>query len=237
MDKYDDLAKRLRARVERSASRERSLDWKAADMIDHLLAECERLAVESKRLEAENRSLQRAAATAARRAAHQSMFLPAATLAVQPARPAGPTTVPLPPPPPMVGVAPPSAHAPAEPDADEPGSHAAPPVLPVRAIGLQEAADLLNLSYSTVFANRRALGFFQVGRLWRIWPETLREEMERRTKRPSVNPRIDPRRPAERIPPLRATGSVLARQRAAARELDALLAAAGPKRRKPGTAK
>lgn len=56
MDKFDDLAKRLRARVERSASRERSLDWKAADAIDHLQAECERLAVESKRLEVENRS-------------------------------------------------------------------------------------------------------------------------------------------------------------------------------------
>lgn len=231
MDKYDDVVKRLRARVERSASRERSLDWKAADAIDHLQAECERLAVESKRFEVENRSLRKAAATAAQRAAAQSVFLPAATPAVQATRPVGPTTVPLPLPPPMVGVMPPSAHALAELHIEVSELHAAPPVLPVRAIGLQEAADLLNLSYSTVFANRRALGFFQVGRLWRIWPETLREEMERRTKRPSANPRLDLRKPADRIPPLRATGSVLARQRAAARELDALLAAR-PKRRK-----
>lgn len=166
--KFDNLVRRLRARVERSASREQSLDWKAADAIDNLQAECARLA-------AAVQSLERGAADA-------------------PAQP-----------PAAVGV--PEPHA---------ASTAA-------ALGLQEAADLLNVSYSTVFANRRALGFFQVGRQWRIWPETLREEMGRRTKKSnSTEIGIDPSLPPDRIPPLRQqTLSPSARQ--AAKELDELL--------------
>jgi len=173
--KFDNLVRRLRARVERSASREQSLDWKAAEAIERLQAECARLTAEA-------RSLQSEAAEAERHAA---------TAPVQP--------------PVDVGV---------------PEPHAA---STARALGLQEAADLLNVSYSTVFANRRALGFFQVGRQWRIWPETLREEMGRRTKKSSsTDIGIDPSRPPDRIPPLRRqTLSPSARQ--AEKELDALL--------------
>ncbi|WP_157655029.1 hypothetical protein [Burkholderia ubonensis] len=84
---------------------------------------------------------------------------------------------------------------------------------------------MLNVSYSTVFANRRALGFFQVGRQWRIWPETLREEMERRTKKPSTKaPGIDSRLPADRIPPLR-PHSLSPSARQAEKDFDALLKA------------
>lgn len=173
--KFDNLARRLRARVERSASRVQSLDWKAADAIDHLQAECARL-------EAETRSLRRERAEAERHAA----------------------TAP--------------AQAPADVGVSE--SHAA---STAHALGLQEAAELLNVSYSTVFANRRALGFFQVGRQWRIWPETLREELGQRTKKPSsTDIGIDPSLPADRIPPLRQHRlSPSARQ--AEKELDALL--------------
>jgi len=173
--KFDNLVRRLRARVERSASREQSLDWKSADAIDHLQAECARLAAEA-------RSLPREAAEAERHA----------------------------------------ATAPAQPPADVgvPEPHVA---STAPALGLQEAADLLNVSYSTVFANRRALGFFQVGRQWRIWPETLREERGQRTKKSiSTGPGIDPRLPPDRIPPLRPhSSSPSARQ--ARKEFEALL--------------
>ncbi|HDR9274767.1 TPA: helix-turn-helix domain-containing protein [Burkholderia vietnamiensis] len=175
--KFDNLVRRLRARVERSASREQSLDWKAADAIDHLQAECAKLA-------AAVQSLQREAAEAERHV----------------------------------------TSAPAQPPADVgvPEPHAASTAV---ALGLQEAADLLNVSYSTVFANRRALGFFQVGRQWRIWPETLREEMERRTKKPSSRtPGIDSRLQADRIPPFR-PHSLSPSARQAEKEFDALLKA------------
>ncbi|WP_175656487.1 helix-turn-helix domain-containing protein [Burkholderia ambifaria] len=187
MSKIDDLVRRLRARVERSASRDLSLDWKAADAIEYLQAECARLTAESKRLAVDARSPPKQTATAAGGAA---------SLPVQPVA-----------------------------DVGVPDSHAA---APARALGLQEAADLLNVSYSTVFANRQALGFFQVGRQWRIWPETLREEMGRRTKKSSsTDIGIDPSLPPDRIPPLRPqTLSPSARQ--AEKELDALLKSLKP---------
>ncbi|WP_156429741.1 helix-turn-helix domain-containing protein [Burkholderia sp. FL-7-2-10-S1-D7] len=45
-----------------------------------------------------------------------------------------------------------------------------------RALTLKEAADLLAVSYSTIYANPRALGFFKVGGVWRIWPEILKSK-------------------------------------------------------------
>ncbi|QUN42430.1 hypothetical protein KEH56_24320 [Burkholderia cenocepacia] len=187
MNKFNDLVRRLRARADRSASREQSLDWRAADAIDHLQAECARLAAEGKRLAAETRSSQSSVVVAERHVA---------ILPVQP-----------------------------QPDVGAPELHAA---QPVRALSLKEAADLLSLSYSTVFENRRALGFFQVGRQWRIWPETLREEMGRRTKKlSSTDIGIDPSLPPDWIPPLRPqTLSPSARQ--AEKELDALLKSLKP---------
>ncbi|WP_431226798.1 hypothetical protein [Burkholderia contaminans] len=189
MSKFDDLVRRLRARVERSASREQSLDWKAADAIDHLQAEYARLAAEA-------RSLQSKAAEAERHA----------------------------------------ATAPAQPPADV-GELEPRAATTARALGLQDAADLLNVSYSTVFANRRAMGFFQVGRQWRIWEETLREELERRTKKPSSKrPSIDPRLPADRIPPVR-PHILSASARHARKELDALLKPATGRRRRQNESK
>lgn len=42
------------------------------------------------------------------------------------------------------------------------------------ALTLQEAAKVLNLSYSTIFARRHEIGFRIPGsRLWRVWPATL----------------------------------------------------------------
>ncbi|WP_390680199.1 helix-turn-helix domain-containing protein [Burkholderia anthina] len=45
-----------------------------------------------------------------------------------------------------------------------------------RALTLKEAAELLAVSYSTVYANRQALGFFKIGGVWRIWPEILKSK-------------------------------------------------------------
>ncbi|MBB5443637.1 MULTISPECIES: helix-turn-helix domain-containing protein [unclassified Paraburkholderia] len=47
------------------------------------------------------------------------------------------------------------------------------PIIGTRAITLKEAAKLLRVSYGTVYARRQQLGFFQIGSVWRIWPETL----------------------------------------------------------------
>ncbi|WP_336597187.1 helix-turn-helix domain-containing protein [Paraburkholderia bengalensis] len=53
-----------------------------------------------------------------------------------------------------------------------------------RAITLREAAALLRVSYNTVYARREELGFFQIGSVWRIWPDDLkaavREEYNKR---------------------------------------------------------
>lgn len=43
-----------------------------------------------------------------------------------------------------------------------------------RALTLRLAAELLGVSYGTVYAHREALGFFQIGAVWRVWPDTLR---------------------------------------------------------------
>lgn len=47
------------------------------------------------------------------------------------------------------------------------------PVIGPRAMTLKEAAALLRVSYGTVYARREELGFFQIGSVWRIWPEKL----------------------------------------------------------------
>ena len=49
------------------------------------------------------------------------------------------------------------------------------------ALTLQEAAARLNLSYSTVFAQRERIGFRLPGsRVWRVWPSRLAELGQKR---------------------------------------------------------
>lgn len=51
-----------------------------------------------------------------------------------------------------------------------------------RALTLKMAAELLGVSYATVYAHREELGFFQIGSVWRVWPDTLKERLETRQK-------------------------------------------------------
>ncbi|WP_091996157.1 helix-turn-helix domain-containing protein [Paraburkholderia lycopersici] len=43
------------------------------------------------------------------------------------------------------------------------------------ALGLRKVAELLGVSYTTVYVHKEKLGFFQVGNQWRVWPEKLKE--------------------------------------------------------------
>jgi len=61
------------------------------------------------------------------------------------------------------------------------GEGAAEPTLE-KALTLKMAAELLGVSYSTVYAYKEEIGFFQVGSVWRVWPATLKERLEKRQK-------------------------------------------------------
>ena len=90
-----------------------------------------------------------------------------------------------------------------------------------KALTLKEAAALLGVSYSTVYAHKLDMGFFQVGNQWRIWPERLKAPAEYNSDRPA---RTETR--SEKCQSVSATGrtsgtSISARQAAA--EFDKVL--------------
>lgn len=59
-----------------------------------------------------------------------------------------------------------------------------------RALSLKEAAAMLGVSYSTVYAHKESMGFFQIGNQWRVWPEKLKTATEYNPNRPA---RTEPR--------------------------------------------
>lgn len=59
-----------------------------------------------------------------------------------------------------------------------------------RALSLKEAAELLGVSYSTVYAHKEQMGFFQIGNQWRVWPDKLKFATEYNPNRPA---RTEPR--------------------------------------------
>jgi len=59
-----------------------------------------------------------------------------------------------------------------------------------KALSLKEAAALLGVSYSTVYAHKEKMGFFQVGNQWRVWPDRLKLATEYNSDRPA---RTEPR--------------------------------------------
>ncbi|WP_407946163.1 helix-turn-helix domain-containing protein [Paraburkholderia nemoris] len=54
-----------------------------------------------------------------------------------------------------------------------------------KALSLKEAAALLGVSYSTVYAHKEEMGFFQIGNQWRIWPGSLKSATEYNSNRPA----------------------------------------------------
>lgn len=176
MDKFDDLARRLRARVDLSANRQKSLEWKAADAIDQLQARNEALEAESKRLDAGTRPL------------HEESRAP-------------------------------------EPEEQREAAPRETRPAPARALDLREAAALLNVSYSTLFTHKEAMGFFQVGSQWRIWPEQLRQRTSGSTASKPVTTEAPQQRPRQQADVKRSPVPQLPMSaRQAAAELDKVLA-------------
>ncbi|MGU7780487.1 helix-turn-helix domain-containing protein [Burkholderia sp. PU8-34] len=91
-----------------------------------------------------------------------------------------------------------------------------------RALSLKEAAELLGLSYSTVYAHKKELGFFQIGSQWRIWPEKLKFSTEYNPSRPARTESRSKTWQSESAKARTSGTSTSARQAAA--ELDNLLA-------------
>jgi hypothetical protein len=92
------------------------------------------------------------------------------------------------------------------------------------ALTLREAAKLLNLAYSTVFAKRKEIGFRLPGsRVWRVWPSRLAEFDKPRDNVIRLSVRVGKEEPcpSAKIKPLVSISSTSALQ--AAKELDDLL--------------
>ncbi|AOJ87161.1 hypothetical protein WS87_10985 [Burkholderia sp. MSMB0856] len=100
-----------------------------------------------------------------------------------------------------------------------------------RALNLKEAAELLGVSYATAYAHRKELGFFQVGSVWRVWPEKLREATNQQPPdRPAQKEQESKPCQSESVRAPTRGISISARQAAA--ELDKLLARPIKKKRK-----
>ena len=101
-----------------------------------------------------------------------------------------------------------------------------------KALTLQQAADLLGLSYQTVFARRHEIGFRLEGcRTWRVWPSRLEEITKPRYNVTRIASAGNNRSVICQSDYVTASGmSISARQ--AAKELDTLLAQRTKKQRR-----
>lgn len=91
-----------------------------------------------------------------------------------------------------------------------------------RALSLKEAAALLGVSYSTVYAHKEEMGFFQVGSQWRVWPDKLKSATEYNPDRPARTDQRSTKCHSVSVKARTSGTSTSARQ--AASELDNLLA-------------
>ncbi|WP_432757122.1 helix-turn-helix domain-containing protein [Burkholderia cenocepacia] len=95
-------------------------------------------------------------------------------------------------------------------------------VTPRKALTLKEAAALLGVSYATVYAHKVDMGFFRIGRQWRIWPEKLKTTTEYNSCRPA---RTEPKeKKCHSVSATARTSGTLTSARQVASELDNLLA-------------
>lgn len=164
MDNVDELVRRLRARMKGSASRERSLDWRAADAIEALQARVVELEQEKARHHGEH--------------------------ALQPYAFVDSGTTPKP-------------SAPRE-----------TPVSSQCALSIREAANLLSVSYATVYTRKNELGFFKIGGIWRVWLNDIKDATATLSKQPQAPTAQDDRtRSAGPIPHLQERSAMLKIQR------------------------
>ncbi|MFP3638146.1 helix-turn-helix domain-containing protein [Paraburkholderia sp. SIMBA_054] len=92
-----------------------------------------------------------------------------------------------------------------------------------RALSIKEAAQLLRVSYGTVYAHKEQLGFFRIGAAWRVWPDKLKERAgEYNQPRPAQTELEKHECPSESA--MAPTSGTLTSARQAAAELDNLLA-------------
>ena len=103
------------------------------------------------------------------------------------------------------------------------------------ALTLEQVAKRLSVSYQTVFARRREIGFRLPGsRIWRVWPSTLASMSERQYNVTRLVLRSDKEQvTCQSDSAMVAGGSIYARQ--AASELDKLLAQKTKKRHRSTT--
>jgi|GEM_PF-1046095 len=71
----------------------------------------------------------------------------------------------------------PAVPQPVAPPAPRPEEEGAGVPILERALTLKMAAELLGVSYGTIYERRDELGFFQIGSVWRVWPSTLKERL------------------------------------------------------------
>lgn len=104
------------------------------------------------------------------------------------------------------------------------------------ALTLYEVAKRLNLSYSTVFAQREQIGFRLPGsRLWRVWPSRLAELSAPRNNLTRLSLRVGKEDECQSAKMKKPASTKLTFARQAVKELDALLTQPIEKRRRSTT--
>lgn len=104
----------------------------------------------------------------------------------------------------------------------------------LECLSVQQVADLLHLSYATVYEKRKTMGFFRLpgSRVWRITRQRLAQLTETNDNRPRLSLRVDGESKCQsaKIKNPASTMSTSARQ--AVSELDALLTRPTAQKRK-----
>jgi|SRR5690625_4988295 len=106
-----------------------------------------------------------------------------------------------------------------------------------RALTLKQAAEILGVSYYTLFRRRHQIAFRIPGvRVWRVWPSTIAALSKKRSNliRLSLRHGQEKRQCLFAKEKAQLTGGLIS-QRQAAKELDSLLAPHAEKKRKNST--
>jgi hypothetical protein len=95
----------------------------------------------------------------------------------------------------------------------------------LECLSVQQVADLLHLSYATVYEKRKAMGFFRLpgSRVWRITRQRLAQLTETNENRPRLSLRVDGENACQSAKIKNPVSTSLTSARQAAKELDVLL--------------